>query len=164
MVLNEWAENQGLPINLDALVIQINDRLKGQLQAIAGQVLNLAVVTVTSLLDFLLTMVLAFYLQQSDTSGSVWNGCLPQSDNLFLKPYVSASKFLHWALIYATCMACALIPTWLKVPLVWLNYGIMALIPFGGTVGIVLTTVLVALQDVWLGLRVQLRLKLFTSS
>jgi len=37
---------------------------------------------------------------------------------------------------------------------VWLNYGIMALIPFGGTVGIVLTTVLVALQDVWLGLRV----------
>jgi len=28
MVLNEWAETQGLPINLDALVIQINDRLK----------------------------------------------------------------------------------------------------------------------------------------
>jgi len=44
---------------------------------------------------------------------------------------------------------------WLKVPFgLCLTIGIMALIPFGGTVGIVLTTVLVALQDVWLGLRV----------
>jgi len=38
----------------------------------------------------------------------------------------------------------------------------MALIPFGGTVGIVLTTVLVALQDVWLGLRVLIAAELFT--
>ena len=30
----------------------------------------------------------------------------------------------------------------------------MAIIPYGGTVGIVMTTLLVALQDVWLGLRV----------
>jgi predicted PurR-regulated permease PerM len=30
----------------------------------------------------------------------------------------------------------------------------MALVPYGGTVGIALTTLLVALQDVWLGLRV----------
>jgi predicted PurR-regulated permease PerM len=64
MILNEKAELLGLPVNLDALVIQINDRVKGQLQAIAGQVLNLAVVTFTSLLDFLLTMVLTFYLLQ----------------------------------------------------------------------------------------------------
>jgi predicted PurR-regulated permease PerM len=64
MVLNEWAENQGFPLNLDGLAAQINNRLKGELQAIAGQVLNLAVVTLTSLLDFVLTMVLAFYLLQ----------------------------------------------------------------------------------------------------
>jgi predicted PurR-regulated permease PerM len=45
---------------------------------------------------------------------------------------------------------------WLKVPfglLFGLTIGIMALVPYGGTVGIVLTTLLVALQDVWLGLR-----------
>lgn len=62
-------------------------------------------------------------------------------------------------LIYGTCLACALIPTflWLKVPfglLFGLTIGIMALVPFGGTVGIVLTTLLVALQDFWLGSRV----------
>lgn len=64
MILNEKAEMMGLPINLDAIVVQINDRVKSQLQAITAQVLNLAVVTVTSLLDFLLTMVLTFYLLQ----------------------------------------------------------------------------------------------------
>lgn len=46
---------------------------------------------------------------------------------------------------------------WLKVPfglLFGITIGFMALVPFGGTVGIVLTTLLVALQDVWLGFRV----------
>lgn len=162
MVLNEWAENQGLPINLDALVVQINDRLKGQLQAIAGQVLNLAVVTVTSLLDFVLTMVLAFYLLQH--GDSLWLSLVQWLPAKIRQPFsqtlrLSFQNFFIGQLIYGTCMAAALTTTflWLKVPfglLFGLTIGIMALVPFGGTVGIVLTTVLVALQDVWLGLRV----------
>jgi predicted PurR-regulated permease PerM len=35
-----------------------------------------------------------------------------------------------------------------------LTIGLMALIPFGGTVGLVLVTLLVALRDIWLGLQV----------
>ena len=55
-------------------------------------------------------------------------------------------------------MASALILTflWLKVPfglLFGLTIGIMALIPFGGSVGIALTTSLVALQDFWIGMK-----------
>jgi predicted PurR-regulated permease PerM len=45
----------------------------------------------------------------------------------------------------------------LKVPfglLFGLTIGIMALVPFGGSVGIALTTLLVSLQDVWMGARV----------
>lgn len=89
MMLNEKAEVFGLPINLDALVVQINDRVKGQLQAIAGQVLNLAVVTFTSLLDFVLTMILTFYLlQHGGNSGKVWwNGYLQKFVSLFRKQY-----------------------------------------------------------------------------
>ena len=162
MMLNEWAENQGLPINLDALAVQINDRLKGQLQAIAGQVLNLAVVTVTSLLDFVLTMVLTFYLLQH--GDQLWLSLVQWLPASIRQPFsqtlrLSFQNFFIGQLIYGTCMACALIPTflWLKVPfglLFGLTIGIMALIPFGGTVGIILTTLLVALQDVWLGFRV----------
>ncbi|AFY53010.1 putative permease [Rivularia sp. PCC 7116] len=159
MILNEKAESLGLPINLDALLVQINDRVKGQLQAIAGQVLNLAVVTVTSLLDIVLTMVLTFYLLQH--GGELWQSLVGWLPAKFRNPFsetvrLSFQNFFITQLILSICMASALIPTflWLKVPfglLFGLTIGIMALIPFGGSVGIALTTSLVALQDFWIG-------------
>jgi predicted PurR-regulated permease PerM len=162
MLLNERAELLGLPINLDALLVQINDRVKGQLQAIAGQVLNLAVVTFTSLLDFLLTMVLTFYLLQH--GDELWQSLVEWLPTRFRDPFsqtvrLSFQNFFITQLILSTCMASALIPAflWLKVPfglLFGLTIGIMALVPFGGSVGIVLTTSLVALQDFWMGARV----------
>ncbi|WP_413174326.1 AI-2E family transporter [Anabaena azotica] len=162
MILNEKAESMGLPINLDAIVVQINDRVKGQLQAIAGQVLNLAVVTVTSLLDFLLTMVLTFYLLQH--GGELWESLVEWLPSRFREPFsrtvrLSFQNFFISQLILSICMASALIPSflWLKVPyglLFGLTIGIMALIPFGGSVGIAATTLLVSLQDVWMGARV----------
>jgi predicted PurR-regulated permease PerM len=162
MILNEKAETVGLPINLDALVVQINDRVKGQLQAIAGQVLNLAVVTFTSLLDFLLTMVLTFYLLQH--GDELWESLVDWLPTKFRDPFsqtvrLSFQNFFITQLILSTCMASALIPAflWLKVPfglLFGLTIGIMALVPFGGSVGIALTTSLVALQDFSMGIRV----------
>ena len=162
MILNDKAEGAGLPINLDALAAQINDRVKGQLQAIAGQVLNLAVITVTSLLDFLLTMVLTFYLLQH--GGELWQSLVEWLPTKFRAPFsktvrLSFQNFFITQLILSTCMASALIPTflWLKVPfglLFGLTIGVMALIPFGGSVGIALTTTLVSLQDVSMGVRV----------
>jgi predicted PurR-regulated permease PerM len=164
MILNEKAEIMGLPINLDAIVVQINDRVKGQLQAIAGQVLNLAVVTFTSLLDILLTMVLTFYLLQH--GGELWESLVEWLPSRFRDPFsrtvrLSFQNFFITQLILSTCMASALIPTflWLKVPfglLFGLTIGIMALIPFGGSVGIAMTTLLVSLQDFGMGTRVLL--------
>ncbi|OKH54803.1 AI-2E family transporter [Calothrix sp. HK-06] len=162
MMLNEKAEILGLPVNLDALVVQINDRVKGQLQAIAGQVLNLAVITVTSLLDFLLTMVLTFYLLQH--GDELWQSLVDWLPVRFREPFSqtlrsSFENFFITQLIISTCMASALIPTflWLKVPfglLFGLTIGLMALVPYGGSVGIALTTSLVALQDFGMGGRV----------
>ena len=161
MLLNEKADSFGLPINLEALVVQINDRVKGQLQAIASQVLNLAVVTLTSLLDFLLTMVLTFYLLQH--GDELWHSLVDWLPTKFRDPFsntirLSFQNFFITQLIISTCMASALIPTflWLKVPfglLFGLTIGIMALIPYGGSVGIALTTLLVALQDFSIGVR-----------
>ncbi|MEH2363390.1 AI-2E family transporter [Nostoc sp.] len=162
MILNEKAETFSLPINLDALVVQINDRVKGQLQAIAGQVLNLAVITVTSLLDILLTIVLTFYLLQH--GGELWQSLVEWLPAKFRDPFsktvrLSFQNFFITQLILSTCMASALIPIflWLKVPfglLFGLTIGLMALVPFGGSVGIALTTILVALQDFSMGVRV----------
>ncbi len=162
MMLNQKAETLNLPINLDALLVQINDRVKSQLQAIAGQVLNLAVVTFTSLLDFLLTMVLTFYLLQH--GGELWQSLVEWLPTKFREPFsktvrLSFQNFFITQLILSTCMASALIPTflWLKVPfglLFGLTIGVMALVPFGGSVGIALTTSLVALQDFSMGIKV----------
>ncbi|MHC5936282.1 AI-2E family transporter [Nostoc sp.] len=162
MILNEKAETFSLPINLDALVVQINDRVKGQLQAIAGQVLNLAVITVTSLLDILLTIVLTFYLLQH--GAELWQSLVEWLPAKFRDPFsktvrLSFQNFFITQLILSTCMASALIPIflWLKVPfglLFGLTIGLMALVPFGGSVGIALTTILVALQDFSMGVRV----------
>lgn len=162
LMLNEKGEIFGLPINLDVLVGQINDRVKNQLQAIAGQVLNLAVVTFTSLLDFLLTMVLTFYLLQH--GDELWESLVQWLPRKFREPFsetvrLSFQNFFISQLILAVCMASALIPIflWLKVPfglLFGLTIGIMAIVPFGGSVGIALTTSLVALQDFWIGMRV----------
>jgi predicted PurR-regulated permease PerM len=162
MMLNERAESFGIPINLDALLGQINDRVKGQLQGIAGQVLNLAVVTLTSLLDFLLTMVLTFYLLQH--GDELWQSLVDWLPSRFRNPFtqtvrLSFQNFFITQLIISTCMASALIPTflWLKVPfglLFGLTIGVMALIPYGGSVGIAITTSLVALQDIAMGVRV----------
>lgn len=162
IVLNEQAENLGLPLNLDALVVQITDRLKGQLQAIAGKALSLAVVTVTSLLDFLLTMVLSFYLLQH--GDRLWFSLVDWLPPKVQQPFsqtlrLSFQNFFIGQLILATCMGSALILIFLglRVPfglLFGLTIGIMALVPFGGSVGIATVTLLVALRNVWLGLKV----------
>jgi predicted PurR-regulated permease PerM len=61
----------------------------------------------------------------------------------------------------ASCLGCALTLVFLilQVPfglLFGLTIGFMALVPFGGTVGIILVTLLVALRDIGLGLKVLL--------
>ena len=162
MLLNDWAEKQGYPVNLDALVVQINDRLKGQLQGIAVQALNIAVVTVTSLLDFVLTMVLTFYLLQH--GDELWLSLIQWLPDRIRQPFsqtlrLSFQNYFIGQLIFGICMGSALtaIFVWLKVPfglLFGITIGIMALVPYGGTAGIALTTLLVALQNFWLGFRV----------
>lgn len=166
LVLSHKADEMGLPIDLDALGLQLLDRLKEQLQAVARGVLNLAVDTVSSLLDVLinvvLTIVLTFYLLQH--GDELWSSLIQWLPPKVQEPFsqtlrLSFQNYFIGQLILSTCMAAGLISTFLllKVPfglLFGLTIGLMALIPFGGTVGIITITLLVTLQDVWLGLRV----------
>lgn len=162
MMLNQQAEVSGLPINLDALLVQINDRLKGQLQSIAGKALSVAVITVTSLVDVLLTIIVTFYLLQN--GDRIWHSLVDWLPARIRQPFsqtlsLSFQNFFIGQLILATCMASFLIPAFvlLKVPfgqLFGLTIGVMALVPFGGTAGIITVTLLVALQNFWLGLQV----------
>lgn len=166
LMLNERIDNLGLPISLDGVITQLNDRLKGELQILAGRTLNIAlnltVLTVVRLLDVLLTIISTFYLLQHGSD--VWVSLIQWLPAQIQKPFsktlrLSFQNYFIGQIICATCMASGLIPIFLfmKVPfglLFGLTIGVMALVPFGGTVGILLVTFLVGLRDIGLALQV----------
>jgi predicted PurR-regulated permease PerM len=160
MMLDDRIENLGFPISLDGLITQINDRLRAQLQLFAGRILNLtldvAVFTAAKLLDVLLTVILTFYLLLHGRE--VWHSLIGWLPDRLQKPFsktlrLSFQNYFIGQIITAICMASGLISIFLllKVPfglLFGLTIGTMALVPFGGSVGIGLVTFLVALRDI----------------
>jgi predicted PurR-regulated permease PerM len=166
IVLSQQAEERGIPLNLDVMTAQFIDRLQGQLQTLTRSLFNIALGTVSGvvdiLIDVLVTVILTFYLLQH--GDELWQSLLSWLPESKQEPVsrilrLSFQNYFIGQLILGTCMASALIPTFLilKVPfglLFGLTIGTMALVPFGGTVGIISVTLLVALQNIWLGLKV----------
>lgn len=166
IVLSQRAEDAGVPIDLDAISTQLIDRLRDQLQALTRGILNFTVGTVSSVLDVLvdlvITIVLTFYLVQH--GDELWHSLVQWLPARIQQPFsqtlrLSFQNYFIGQLIIGTFMASALIPTFLilKVPfglLFGLTIGTMALVPFGGSVGIALVTLLVMLQNFWLGVKV----------
>ena len=165
LMLDGRFENWGLPFNLDGIIGQVNDRVKTQFEAIAGEALNLtlgvAVFTANKLLDVVLAIVLTFYLLQH--GDEVWTSLvswLPQSTQ---GPFSDTlrSSFRNYFLgqfIVAICMGTVvtIIFLLLKVPfglLFGITIGLAALLPFGGTVSIIVVSLLVALRDIGTALK-----------
>jgi predicted PurR-regulated permease PerM len=160
VMLDQRLTDMGLPVSLDGLIVQINDRLKSQLQTIAGRALNLtldlAVFTVAKLIDVLLTVISTFYLLQH--GDEVWENIVGWLPSRIQEPFsvTLRSSFQNYFLgqiISSTCMAVGLTSLFwfLKVPfglLFGLTIGLMAIVPFGGSVGIAIVTFLVGLRDI----------------
>lgn len=160
VMLDQRFTDMGLPISLDGIILQINDRLKGQLQTIAGRAVNLtldlAVFTVAKVIDVLLTVISTFYLLQH--GDEVWDNLIGWLPVRIQQPFsktlrLSFQNYFLGQIISSTCMGVGLISAFLflKVPfglLFGLTIGLMALVPFGGSVGIALVTFLVGLRDI----------------
>jgi predicted PurR-regulated permease PerM len=109
-----------------------------------------------------LTVILTFYLLQH--SQEIWVSLVEWLPTSLQKPFsktlrLSFQNYFIGQIITATCMAVGLISMFLllKVPfglLFGLIIGLMALVPFGGSVGIAIVTLLVALRDITLALQV----------
>ncbi|GAC1460888.1 MAG: AI-2E family transporter [Chamaesiphon sp.] len=160
--LNDWADTRNLPINLSGVATQLTERLSGQLQTLSGKVLNFAIDTIGSVLNILLTVVLTFYFVLN--SEQLWGGIFQ-----WLPPNVAApvqrllrQNFHNYFIGQATLatiigFAMTLAFLTLRVPLgllFGLGIGFLALFPFGTGVGISLVSLLVALQNFWLGVEV----------
>jgi predicted PurR-regulated permease PerM len=168
LMLDSRFEAWGLPFNLDGVISQINDRLKMRFEAIAGEALNLtfgvALFTANKLLDVVLAIVLTFYLLQH--GDDVWGGIvtwLPgKAQELFSETLrLSFRNYFLGQVVVASLMGTTLTVIYvaLQVPfglLFGITIGLAALIPFGGTVSIIIVTLLVGLRDIGIAVKVLL--------
>ncbi|MGK7924309.1 MAG: AI-2E family transporter, partial [Spirulina sp.] len=148
MMLDERFSNLGLSINLDGLIVPAKNTIKSQLQKLAGQTLdfalNFTLFTVVKVLDILLTLVITYYLLLH--GDEIWRSLVDWLPSSIQKPFslTLRSSFRNYFIgqfILATCMGVSLtlIYLLLKVPfglLFGLTIGLMAIVPFGGSVGI----------------------------
>lgn len=158
----DWAAAQQLPVNLSGLLTQLLDRLSNQLQSFTGQILSFAVDTIGSVVNVLLTVVLTIYLVLNGER--LWDGIFQwfplhigsQVRQLLREDF--QNYFIGQAILGAL-LAVALILVFLalQVPLALLFgivIGFFSLFPFGTGIGIAIVSLLVGLQNFWLGIEV----------
>lgn len=166
LLLDERFNNLGLSISLDGLIVPAKNTIKVQLQKLAGQTLDFAVnftlFTVVKVLDIVLTFVITYYLLLH--GGDIWRSLLEWLPSNIQKPFSTTlrSSFRNYFIgqfILAICMGVSLtlIYLLLQIPfglLFGLTIGLMAIVPFGGTVGIASVTFLLALQNIGIAIQV----------
>lgn len=161
--LQAWSQERHLGFDLSFLQQQLSVELQGQAKSIASTGIGLVLGTFNWVLDFILILVISFYLVLDGEK--IWNGIT----GIFSKPIREAltssmrdslQRFASGQLLLGLFMAIMLSIAfwWLKVPffLVFAVFiGVMEVIPFvGATLGIVTVCVLVAFIDWWLAIEV----------
>lgn len=163
--LDKWAKNRHLPLDLTGFINRITTRVESQAQGLAGEAFGFALGTLSGLIDTVLVVVLAFYMLLYGEG--VWKGLIDLLPAPFGKAF-SASLQLNFHNFFITqlmlglFMFVALTPIFLALRLPFallfaLLIGSAELIPFiGATLGIGLVTLLVLVQNWWLGVQVAL--------
>jgi predicted PurR-regulated permease PerM len=160
--LENWAIAQQLPIDLSSTYSQIFDRLNSILRSLASQLIGLVFNTIGSIVNVFLTLVFTIFLVWRGEN--LWNGILSwfpaQWNNLIRQslPY-NFERFIAGQVILATIIAIAQTTAQMSlgVPLAQLfgvGIGAASLIPFGGTTCIIVVSLLLALNNFWLGVKV----------
>ena len=159
---NKWAENRNLRIDISGLTTQLSDRLSAQLQSLTGEILKFGLGAADSLLNFLLTIVLTFYLLLH--GDQVWEGLFkwfPPKLSVQLRKLLPQSfhNYFVGQAILASLMGVSMTVAFLvlRVPfglLFGLGVGVMTLIPFGAPFSIWIVSLLITLNNFWLGVTV----------
>jgi predicted PurR-regulated permease PerM len=155
---------QNMPVDLTNLTTQLTNQLSQNLQLASSKVLSLAFDTINSALNLLLILVLTVFLVFSGEP--LWKGLLSWLPT-FWKEQIQDSlrhsfqSYFAGQAIISIIQGITLTTVFLllQIPfglLFGLTIGLASLIPFGGSLSIALISSLLALQDVWLGLKVLL--------
>ncbi len=159
---DQWASQRRLPINITGWTNELTERLSSQLQDITGAILSFVLNTIGRIFDILITIVITFYLiLHGDRFGSGIFNWLPNNLEIHVRKSLQ-QNFQNYFIGPAT-LACLMgVATtigllFLGTPfglLFGMGIGIMTLIPFGTALGVTLVSLLITLEDFWLGFKV----------
>jgi predicted PurR-regulated permease PerM len=157
------ARKRRLPLDLTVVSNQINVSIQNVVQQLASSAVGVAGTLLSGLINIVLIVVLAFYMLLY--GDRVWFGLVNLLPLNIRVPLITSLRlnfhyFFLSQLLLALFMIVCLTPIFLilKVPFTLLFailIGISELIPFiGASLGIGFVTILVLLQDWWLGIQV----------
>lgn len=160
--LSERPALQRLPIDVDGIAIQATNQLTTTLRSFTSQLITFTLETINGTLNLVITIVLTIlFVLNGDR---LWDGLfswLPDEWNTQVQTVLQQSfrgYFAGQAIIGSILgIALAIVFEFIQVPfglLFGFAIGAASLIPFGGLLGIVLVSVLLSFQDVYLGLKV----------
>lgn len=160
--LESWAATQQLPIDLSSTITQSIDRLTSSLRLLTRQLVNLLFNTIGSIVNIFLTVVFAVFLVLRGQT--LWQGVLgwlPSPWNNQVREYLpdNFERYIVGQVTIATVLGIVQTVTLfiLGVPLALLfgvTIGAASLVPLGGTLGVLTVSLLVSLQNFWLGVKV----------
>lgn len=157
--LDNWLTANGIPLDVTALVTQLSQLLPDELAQFPNQALEVVLGFTDRLVELLITAVLTLYLLLHGEA--FWSGLfqwLPAAvgpqvrialQTQFRNYFVGqATVALLMATVLTTLFFVLQIPYWLVFGV---GIGVLALIPFGDTVAILTTAVIVSFQNLLLG-------------
>lgn len=159
---DQWASKRRLPINLTGWTNQFTERLSSQLQDITGDIITFVANTVGRIFDILLTIIITFYLMLH--GDRLWDGIfniLPNQLEIHVRQSLR-QNFQNYLIGQAT-LACLMGVSMtiglliLGTPfglLFGIGIGFMTLVPFGTALGVTLVSLLITLENFWLGIKV----------
>ena len=160
--IQEWAIAQRLSLDLSGILTQAAEKISSILKSLSSQLLNFIFNTIGSLLNIVIVLVLTVFLVFSGEN--VWNGVFswfPSPWNLRLRESIRQTFESYFAgqAILAGILSGAqtIVFLVLQVPyavLFGVTIGVTTLIPYASAFTIILISLVLTLQDFWLGIRV----------
>ncbi|MEO0535443.1 MAG: AI-2E family transporter [Cyanobacteria bacterium P01_A01_bin.123] len=161
-LFNDQSVVQNLPLDLGDLSTQLIQQISTTLKSLTSQLISLTVETISSTVNLLITLILSLLLVIFGPD--LWRGLLTWLPTLWrdriqvvlqssLQNYFAGQAII--ALLLGAVLSMAF--TVLQIPfglLFGVVIGIFSVIPFGGTISILLVSGLLAFQSPWLGLKV----------
>lgn len=155
---------QQLPVDLSQITTQITNQFSAALQSLTNQTIALALGTINSTFNLLTTLILTVFLVF--TGQTLWEGLLSWFPTIWRQPIQTSLRqsfqnYFAGQAVMATILSLLLTSTFwvLQIPfglLFGLGIGIASLIPFGGFFSITVVSLLLAAQNIWLGVKVLL--------